>query len=125
MRSDVATDGSAASAPEGGPKGGGRREIILRVVSAAVLAPLGVWAVWAGGHWLLVATAACGVLAAFEWTRMASQAETGWVRWTQYTTLGVTAAAAVLLATQGMEAVALAARGACAQSSGIAHDGTG
>ena len=49
MRSDGATDGLAASAPEGGPKAGGRREIILRVVSAAVLAPLGVWAVWAGG----------------------------------------------------------------------------
>jgi hypothetical protein len=61
MRSDVATDGLAASAPEGGPKGGGRREIILRVVSAAVLAPLGVWAVWAGGYWLLAATT-CGWL---------------------------------------------------------------
>ena len=125
MRSDVATDGLAASAPEGGPKGGGRREIILRVVSAAVLAPLGVWAVWAGGYWLLAATTACGVVAAFEWTRMASQAETGWVRWAQYTTLGLTAAAAVLLATRGIEAVALAALVGCAVASGLAHIGKG
>jgi hypothetical protein len=49
MRSDVATDGSAALAPEGAPRSGGRREIFLRVASAVVLAPLGLWAAYAGG----------------------------------------------------------------------------
>jgi phosphatidate cytidylyltransferase len=125
MRSDVATDDLAASAPEGGPSGGGRREIILRVVSALVLAPLGVWAVYAGGLGLLIATAACGVLAAFEWTRMASQAEAGWVRWAQYAALGLTAAGAVVLANRGMEAVALVALAGCVVASGLAHFGKG
>lgn len=46
------------------------REIALRVLMAVILAPLGVWAVIEGGIVLKLATAAVGVLAAFEWTRM-------------------------------------------------------
>jgi phosphatidate cytidylyltransferase len=126
MRTGGATDGSAALAPEGAViKGSGRREIILRVVTALVLAPLGVWAVYAGGIGLYLATAACGVIAAFEWTRMASQAEAGWVRWAQYAALGVTAAAAVFLAGRGIEMVALAALVGCAVASGLAYLGKG
>ena len=55
MHSDVATDGLADLAPEDQPRngGGGRREIILRVISALILAPLGArlaYAPYAGGE---------------------------------------------------------------------------
>ena len=109
MRSGDATDGLAALAPEGRSKGAGRREIVMRVATALILAPLGLWAVYAGGLALVLATAACGVVAAFEWTRMASQADIAWVRWTQYATLGLTAASAVIFARNGLETVALVA----------------
>ena len=56
MRSDVATDDSAALAAEGQKRGGGRREILLRVASALVLAPLGLAACWYGGPGLMLAT---------------------------------------------------------------------
>ena len=79
MRTDVATEDLAASAPESGKKSGGR-EIILRVVMAAILAPLGAWACWTGGLALTMATGACAVLASAEWTRMASQTEVQWAR---------------------------------------------
>lgn len=117
MRSGGATDGLAALAPEGRAKRGGRREIIMRVATACVLAPLGGWAVFAGGIGLLLATAACGIVAAFEWTRMAAQTEVRWIRYAQYTALGVTSAAAVFAAPYGLEAVALAALIGCAISS--------
>jgi phosphatidate cytidylyltransferase len=126
MRSGDATDGSAALAPEGAVvKGGGRREIILRVAMAAVLAPLGLWVVYAGGLPLLLATAACGVVAAFEWTRMAAQTEITWARYGQYAALGTAAAAAVFVAQYGIEAVALAALAGCAVACGLALVGKG
>jgi phosphatidate cytidylyltransferase len=126
MRSGAATDGSAALAPEGAvAKAGGRREIFLRVATAAILAPLGLWAVFTGGLALLLATAACGIVAAFEWTRMASQAEVGWVRIAQYATLGATSAAAVLLAPHGLELVAVAALIGCAAAGSLAVLGKG
>ena len=125
MRSGDAIDGSAALAPEGRSKAGGRREIMLRVATAMILAPLGMWAVYAGGLALVLATAACGVVAAFEWTRMASQADIAWVRWAQYATLGLTSAAAVVFAHNGLETVALVALAGCVTTGALAFFGKG
>lgn len=124
MRSGGATDGLAALAPEARSKGG-RREIMLRVATALILAPLGLWAVYAGGLALVIATAACGVVAAFEWTRMASQADVPWIRWTQYAVLGLTSASAVILANRGLETVALVALIGCVISGALALIGKG
>ncbi len=125
MRSGDATDGLAALAPEGRSKASGRREIFLRVAMALILAPLGLWAVYAGGLALVLATAACGVIAAFEWTRMASQADVAWVRWAQYAILGLTSATAVVFAHNGLETVALVALTGCAITGGLAVFGKG
>ncbi len=125
MRSDAVTDDLAALAPEGQPRGNGRREIILRVVSAIVLAPLGLWAAYVGGIPLLVATGACGVVAACEWTRMASQTEVPWARGALYVAMAATSASAVYLAPQGIELTALAALVGAIVVSGIAWVGKG
>jgi phosphatidate cytidylyltransferase len=121
MRSDVATDDLAALAPDEQNRRGGRREILLRVVSGAVLAPLGAWAVYAGGLGLALATGACAVLAALEWTRMASQTGSSWARCLLYLVAGATAAGAVYVAPQGIEQVALVALIGCALAAGLAR----
>ncbi len=123
MRSDAVTDGLAALAPEAVVPRRGRREIILRVASAAVLAPLGLWAVYVGGLALAVATAGCGVLAAFEWTRMASQSNVMWVNTALITVLATTSAASVFLAHQGLEIVATIALVGCAIACAVAAYG--
>jgi len=126
MRSDAATDALAALAPDGSPaRSGGRREIVLRVVSAIVLAPLGLWAAYTGGLGLVVATAATGAVAACEWTRMAAQTETSWSKYLLYFVMAATSATAVFLASGGIELVALAALVGCAISAGIAFIGKG
>jgi phosphatidate cytidylyltransferase len=124
MRTDVATDDLAASAPEGGKKSGGR-EIILRVITAAILAPLGAWACWAGGLPLTMATGACAVVASAEWTRMASQTEVQWARVALLIVMAAGAAGAVFVAPEGIELVALVALVAAAVSGGIAWAGKG
>ena len=124
MRSDVAIDDSAASAPED-QKRGGRREILLRVISAIVLAPLGLWACWTGGLPLAIATGACAVMASFEWTRMASQTDVRWARVLLYIAMAATAAGAVYVAPAGIELVALAALAGCAIATAIAWLGKG
>lgn len=123
MRSDAATDGLAALAPDTAVPRRGRREILLRVASAAVLAPLGLWAVYAGGIALAIATAGCGILAAFEWTRMASQSKEKWVNAVLITVLAATSAAAAFLAHQGLEVVAIVALIGCAIASAVAFYG--
>jgi phosphatidate cytidylyltransferase len=125
MRSDVAIDDSAASAAEGQKQGGGRREILLRVVSAAVLAPLGVWVCWSGGLPLAIATGACAVMASYEWTRMASQTDVTWVRTLLYVVMAAAAAGAVYVAPQGIELVALIALAGCAVATGLVWLGKG
>jgi phosphatidate cytidylyltransferase len=126
MRSGDATGGLAALAIEGAVlKGRGRREIVIRVATALIIAPLGLWAVYSGGITLMLATAACGIVAAFEWTRMAAQTEVGWVRWAQYAALGLGAAGAVFAAPHGLEAVALASLLGCAAACGLAVAGKG
>ena len=123
MRSDAATDGLAALAPDTAVPRRGRREILLRVASAAVLAPLGLWAVYAGGIALAIATAGCGILAAFEWTRMASQSKVMWVNAVLITVLAATSATAAFLAHQGLEVVAMVALIGCAIASAVAFYG--
>lgn len=125
MRTGVATDGSAALESEGRPKGSGRREIILRVATACVMGPLGIWAVWSGGLGLMIATAACGIVAAFEWTRMASQADVRWARMVQYAMLGLTSALAVVVAPRGIEAIALVSLVGCGVACLLAFLGKG
>lgn len=126
MRSGVATDGSAALAPEAATADGkGKREVLLRVLSALVMAPLGLWAVYAGGVAILFATGACAVIGSFEWTRMAAQTETPWAKSLLYAVMGVTAAASVYLAPNGIVQSAIAGLIGCAAASAIAMAGKG
>lgn len=120
MRSDAVTDDLAALAPEASVSKRGRKEIILRIASAAVLAPLGLWAVYAGGAALAIATAACGVLAAFEWVRMAAQVRERWANIALIIAMAATSAIAVFLAHQGLEAVATVALIGCTIACGVA-----
>jgi phosphatidate cytidylyltransferase len=125
MRSDVATDDLAALAPEAQKRGGGRREIVLRVISGAILAPLGAWAAYSGGLWLALATGACAVVAALEWTRMASQVEARWAQFSLYVVAGAVAAGAVYVASERIEQVALVSLIGCAVAAGLAWLGKG
>lgn len=126
MRTGVATDGSAALAPEAAPAPtSGRREIFLRVASAIVLAPLGLWAAYVGGLPLLIATAGAGAVGACEWTRMAAQTEMPWAKYLLYVVMAATSVTAVFLAPQGIELVALVALVGCLVSGGIALIGKG
>lgn len=126
MRTGVATDGSAALVSEAAPaRASGRREILLRVLSAIVLAPAGLWAAYTGGLPLVIATAATGAVAACEWTRMAAQTETTWSRFLLYIVMAAASVIAVVVAPQGIELVALAALGGCVLSALIALLGKG
>ncbi len=124
MRSDVAIDDSAGLGAEG-QKQGGRREIVLRVISALVMAPLGLWACWAGGLPLAIATGACAVMASYEWTRMASQTDVPWVRGALHAVMGAAAAGAVFVAPNGIELGALVALIGCALATGLVWFGKG
>jgi len=114
----------AALAPEEKTRGG-RREILLRVISGAILAPLGAWAAYAGGIPLMLATGACAVIASLEWTRMAAQTDIRWARYALYVVGAATAAGAVAVAPQGIELVALVALIGCALSSIVVWQGKG
>lgn len=98
---------------------GGRREIVLRVVSTAVLAPLGLVVVYLGGWPLIAATALCALLAAIEWRRMAASAATGWAAPALYAVLCGGAVGATLAGTQGLEFAALASLIAAGLAAGI------
>lgn len=99
----------------------GGREILLRVASAAIIAPLGLAAVWYGGIWILLATGACAALAALEWTRMAAQARASWGKPALYLVTMAGAIAAVLVAPQGLGVSALAALATAVLAGGLAH----
>jgi len=45
-------------------------DLRLRIASAAVLAPLGLGAIWVGGGWFAAVAAAAGAGLAWEWARM-------------------------------------------------------
>ena len=127
MPSDAATDDMAALASEnrsadvGGRTGG--REIVLRIVSTAIMAPLGLWVVYSGGWPLLIATGLCAVLASGEWSRMAIGETSAPIRMALYGVLGLTAAAVVYLGSQGLEFAALAALIGAGAAAGIAQLG--
>ena len=126
MRTGVATDGSAALAPEAAPaRMSGRREIFLRVLSAVILAPLGLWAVYVGGLPLMIATGLTGAVAACEWTRMAAQTEVAWAKYLLYVVMAAASVTAAFVAPYGIELVALAALAGCVISAGIALAGKG
>ena len=126
--SGVATGDSAALASEtlnkgqaGGPGPGGRREIVLRVASTLVMAPLGLLVVYVGGWVLIAATALCAVLAAIEWTRMATTGAEGWIKPALYCVLGAGAVAASVLGAYGLELAALASLVAAGLATGLAR----
>lgn len=115
-----ATDGSAALAPDARIQGGVRREIILRVASAAVLAPLGVWSVHVGGWMLAIATGLCAVVASVEWTRMVVKTSAAWVRTLLHAILAAGAVGAVVAGSVSLEVVALVCLAACAAAGAVA-----
>src|SRR5579871_1173492 len=114
MRLGVATGDLAALASEGDMAGrggapasaGGRREVVLRIVSAAIMAPLGLYVVYAGGWTLALATGLCSAIAGMEWTRMAS-GPSKWVKPLLYLIAAAGAAGAVTFGAQNLEYVAL------------------
>lgn len=52
-------------------KAGLSRELVMRMASAAILVPIGIFCVWTGGWLLSTVCAICAGLMAFEWARMA------------------------------------------------------
>lgn len=50
---------------------GSSRELLMRLASASVLVPIGLFCVWYGGYALMVMAAICAAAMAFEWGRMA------------------------------------------------------
>lgn len=49
---------------------GQKGDLGLRLISAAVLIPLGLWVVWEGGFWLILGCGLFAGLMAYEWVRM-------------------------------------------------------
>ncbi len=49
---------------------GQKGDLGLRLISAAVLIPLGLWVVWEGGNWLIFGCGLFAALMAYEWIRM-------------------------------------------------------
>lgn len=100
------------SAPEVIPGRRTQKELLLRILSAAVLAPAGLWAVYAGGIVLTAATAACAVVASFEWTRMVigppDRMRRGGLRPGVFILMALGAVAASVAGTWALEYVALA-----------------
>ncbi len=88
----------------------------LRVLSAMVLAPLPLAAIWAGGAWLALLTGAAGTIMAWEWGRMC-QVSAGR---SSPASPAVTALVAVVAA-----AIAIAARGTAQAAIVVALLGAG
>lgn len=89
---DVQTEsGLKAAAPRG------RDTLLLRIASAAVLAPLTLLASWTGGPVFAALIAFLCVLMSFEWARMVEGTETSVV----FYALGAASAAALTLAAAG------------------------
>lgn len=89
---DVRTDdGLKAAAPRG------KDALLLRVASAAILAPLTLLASWSGGPVFAALVAFLCVLMSFEWARMIEKTQTSMV----FYMLGAASAAALTLAAAG------------------------
>ena len=128
MPSDVVTGDLAALASENlksgqgdEPRPSGRHEIVLRVASAIVLVPLGLYVVYAGGWILTVATGLCAMLAGVEWARMACTPLGAWTKPLVYIVMVVGAAAASYLGTLGLELVALISLASAGLAAGLAY----
>lgn len=135
MRTDAVTDDLAASSdPDRGGEPpapvslqgqtGGGREIVLRVVSAIILAPLGLAAVHFGGTAIIGAAALCGILAAYEWTRMAARMG-GPLQGLLMLVMAGGAAAACWFAPRGLETVGLVALATAGLAAGTTWLGKG
>lgn len=85
-----------------------RDALLLRVASAAILAPLTLLASWAGGPFFAGLVAFLCVLMAFEWARMVEGDETSIV----FYALGAAGAAALTLAAAGYYSLAFLAAAA-------------
>ncbi|MDZ4762036.1 MAG: phosphatidate cytidylyltransferase [Alphaproteobacteria bacterium] len=126
MRSGAATGDLAALASEitpssaAGPSAGGRREIVLRIASAIVMVPLGLWVVHAGGWPLAIAAGLCAVVASAEWVRMVLKDEASSIRIGFHALMAAGALGAVMAARFGLEYVAVAALGTAAAVSALA-----
>lgn len=88
----VRSDGGLKAAPRA------RDTLVLRIASAAVLAPLTLLASWTGGPIFAALVAFLCVLMSFEWARMVEGAETSAV----FYALGAASAAALTLAAAGL-----------------------
>ncbi len=91
----------------------GRDALMLRIASAAVLAPLTLLASWAGGPVFAALVAFLCVLMSFEWARMVEGTETSAV----FYALGAASAAALTLAAAGYYQFAFLAAAAGAAGS--------
>lgn len=114
---DVRTEnGVRAASPRG------RDTLLLRIASAAVLAPLTLLASWTGGSVFAALVAFLCVLMSFEWARMVEGTETS----TVFYSLGAASAAALTLAAAGHYQFAFLAAGggaACAYFGASKHRG--
>ncbi|MFN3960267.1 MAG: phosphatidate cytidylyltransferase [Parvularculaceae bacterium] len=107
-----------AGSTQGRPR---RRDtLLLRIMSAAALAPLALSASWAGGPAFAALIAFLCVLMSFEWARMVERKETSMV----FYVLGAASAAALTLAAAGhyLLAYGAAAAGAAGAFLGAARD---
>lgn len=98
------------------------REITLRVVMTAILAPLGIWVVMQGGPALKLVTAAVGIVAAFEWTRMIAKSVPR-RQAALFAAGAVTTALAVWSTELNLEAAVLVCAGGAILAYAIAHFG--
>lgn len=96
---DVRSDERLKAAPRG------QDSLALRVVSAAVLAPVTLVAAWAGGPVFAALVAFVCVLMSFEWARMVEGSQTSVV----FYALGAASAAAMTLAAAGQYPLAFLA----------------
>ena len=129
MPSDAVIDAlapdPAAGKPSAPARSGGGREIVLRVVSAAIMVPAGLWVVHAGGWWIIWGTGICAMLAAGEWVRMASGLPNGMTRLLVTLVMAAGVAAAVYFAPSGLENVGLAALATAVAGALLAKAGKG
>jgi phosphatidate cytidylyltransferase len=125
MRTDAVTDDLAASAPDAAPQPRGAREILLRVASAVVLVPAGLFVVSEGGWWIIGATGLCAVLASGEWTRMAARIPNTALRMLLMLVMAGGAMATVWFGAQKLEFVGLVALVTAGLAAGVAQLGKG
>ncbi len=81
--------------------------ILVRILTAAVIAPVGVWVVAEGGVALVTATVICSVVAGFEWVFMAARLVARPLRFLLAIPLAIACVIAVLFAAPDLALVVL------------------